>query len=126
MDSLVKYRLENAKEKLEAAKLLLDAGHYKDSIGRSYYAIFTAVRAVLAKDKIDFSKHAGVIAYFQKEYIKSGIFDKQYSKYLQGAFQIRNSCDYDDFFIASRQDAEEQYHRAEEMVRVISQYVESV
>lgn len=126
MDSLGKYRLENAKEKLESAKLLLDAGHYKDSIGRSYYAIFTAVRAVLAKDKIDFSKHAGVIAYFQKEYIKSGIFDKQYSKYLQGAFQIRNSCDYDDFFIASRQDAEEQYHKAEEMVRVISQYMENV
>lgn len=78
MDSLVKYRLENAKEKLKTAKLLLESGHYKDSIGRSYYAIFTAVRAVLAKDKIDFSKHSGVIAYFQKEYIKSGIFDKQY------------------------------------------------
>lgn len=126
MDSLVKYRLENAKEKLESAKLLLDAGHYKDSIGRSYYAIFTAVRAVLAKDKIDFSKHAGVIAYFQKEYIKSGVLDKQYSKYLQGAFQIRNSCDYDDFFIASRQDAEEQFRRAEEMVHVISEYVENM
>lgn len=80
MDDLVKYRLENAKEKLESAKLLLDAGHYKDSNGRSYYAIFTAVRAVLAKDKVDFSKHAGVIAYFQKEYVKTGIFDKQYSK----------------------------------------------
>ena len=50
MDDLVKYRLDNAKEKLESAKLLLDAGKYKDSIGRSYYAIFTAVRAVLARD----------------------------------------------------------------------------
>lgn len=70
LDSLVKYRLENAKEKLESAKLLLEAGHYKDSIGRWYYAAFTAVRAVLAKDRIDFSKHSGVIAYFQKEYRK--------------------------------------------------------
>lgn len=60
MDDLTKYRLDNAKEKLESAKLLLDAGHYRDSIGRSYYAIFTAVRAILAKDKVDFSKHAGV------------------------------------------------------------------
>lgn len=41
---------------MESAKLLLDVGKYKDSIGRSYYAIFTAVRAVLANDKIDFSK----------------------------------------------------------------------
>lgn len=54
MDNLIRYRLENAKEKLEAAKLLLEAGKYRDSIGRSYYAIFTAVRAVLAKDKMDF------------------------------------------------------------------------
>ena len=123
MDDLVKYRLENAEEKLESAKLLLDAGKYKDSIGRSYYAIFTAVRAVLAKDKVDFSKHAGVIAYFQREYIKTEIFDKLYSKYLQSAFQIRNNCDYDDFFIASKQDAEEQYERAVAMIREIKEWL---
>lgn len=70
MDDLVSYRIENAREKLESSKILLDAGHYKDSIGRSYYSIFTGVCAVLAKDGIDFKKHAGVIAYFQKEYIK--------------------------------------------------------
>lgn len=91
MDDLVSYRIENAREKLESSKILLDAGHYKDSIGRSYYSIFTGVRAVLAKDGIDFKKHAGVIAYFQKEYIKTGEFDKKYSKYLQAAFQIRNN-----------------------------------
>ena len=123
MDNLMKYRLDNAKEKLESAKLLLDAGKYRDSIGRSYYAIFTAVRAVLANDKVDFSKHSGVIAYFQKEYIKTGIFDVKYSKYLQNAFQIRNSCDYDDFFIASQQDAEEQYNRASEFYEGIQNYL---
>lgn len=123
MDNLMKYRLDNAKEKLESAKLLLDAGKYRDSIGRSYYAIFTAVRAVLANDKVDFSKHSGVIAYFQKEYIKTGIFDVKYSKYLQNAFQIRNSCDYDDFFIASQQDAEEQYNRAAEFYEGIQNYL---
>lgn len=126
MDDLVKYRLENAEEKLSSAKLLLEAGYYKDSIGRSYYAIFTAVRAVLAKDKIDFSKHAGVIAYFQREYIKTGVFDKQYSKYLQSAFQIRNTCDYDDFFIASKQDAEEQFEKAKQMLLAISTYLNQV
>lgn len=89
MDNLVNYRLDNAKEKLESAKLLLDGGKYRDSIGRSYYAIFTAVRAVLANDKVDFSKHSGVIAYFQKEYIKTGKFDVKYSRYLQTAFQIK-------------------------------------
>ena len=46
MDELVKYRLQNADEKLSSAKLLLDADKYKDSINRSYYAMFSAVRAV--------------------------------------------------------------------------------
>lgn len=123
MDNLVKYRLDNAQEKLESARLLFEAGKYRDSIGRSYYAIFMAVRAVLAKDKVDFSKHAGVIAYFQREYIKTGEFDKKYSRFLQSAFQIRNSCDYDDFFIASKQDAEEQYNRAVEFYNVIKSYL---
>lgn len=31
MDDLVKYRLDNAKERLSSAKLLLDAGNYRDS-----------------------------------------------------------------------------------------------
>ncbi len=123
MDDLIKYRMSSAKEKLTSAKLLLEAGMYKDSIGRSYYAIFSAIRAVLAVRQVDFSKHAGVIAYFQKEFIKTDIFDKKYSKYLQQAFQIRNSCDYDDFFIVSKQDAEEQYIRAAEMLAVIEEYI---
>ena len=123
MDELIKYRLSSAKEKLISAKLLLEAGLYKDSVGRSYYAIFSAIRAVLAIRQVDFSKHAGVIAYFQKEFIKTEVFDRKYSKYLQQAFQIRNSCDYDDFFIVSKQDAEEQYIRATEMLAVIEEYI---
>ena len=113
----------SAREKLTSAKLLLEAGLYKDSVGRSYYAIFSAIRAILAVRQVDFSKHAGVIAYFQKEFIKTGIFDKKYSKYLQQAFQIRNSCDYDDFFIVSEQDAEDQYERATEILTIIEEYI---
>ena len=124
MDDLTKYRLESAREKLVSAKVLLEAGQYKDSIGRSYYAIFSAVRSVLASRQVDYSKHAGVISYFQKEYIKTEIFDKKYSKYLQQAFQIRNCCDYDDFYVVSQKDAVEQYQRAEELLRVITEYIE--
>lgn len=123
MDELVRYRLESAKEKLTSARLLLEAGQYKDSIGRSYYTIFTAIRAVLASRKVDFSKHAGVIAYFQKEYIRTGIFDKKYSKYIQQAFQIRNCCDYDDFYIVSKQNALEQFECAEELLSVMENYL---
>lgn len=112
-----------ARERLSSSKVLLDVGNYKDSIGRSYYAMFTAVRALLATEGQDFSKHAGVIAYFQKEYIKKGKFDKKYSKYISQAFQIRNNTDYADFFLVSSQDAQEQYQRAEEFVQAVEEFL---
>ena len=130
-EELKVYRLEMAKERLHSSKILLEAGSYKDSIGRSYYAMFTAVRALLAVEGQDFSKHAGVIAYFQKEYKKivmnleaiMGDRFGKYSKYISQAFQIRNNTDYADFFLVSLQDAKEQYDRAEEFVKVIEEFL---
>ena len=72
---------------------------------------------------MDFSKHSGAISYFQKEFIKTGKFDIKYSKILQNAFQIRNTCDYDDFYIATKNDAEEQYKNAEEMLITIERFL---
>ena len=122
-EELMQYRLSMARERLHSAEILLQDGSYKDSIGRSYYAMFTAVRALLAMDGQDFSKHAGVIAYFQKEYIKTGKIEKKYSKYISQAFQIRNNTDYGDFFVVSKQDAQEQYEKAEEFLGVIETYL---
>lgn len=122
-EELMRYRLEMARDRLISSEVLLNAGSYKDSIGRSYYAMFTAVRALLAMEGQDFSKHAGVISYFQKEYVKSGKFDKKYSKYISQAFQIRNNADYADFFLVSLQDAKEQYERAEEFLNTVEIFI---
>ena len=65
-----------------------------------------------------------MIAYFQKEYIKTQKFDVRFSKYLQNAFQIRNVCDYDDFFIASKQEAELQLERATEFLQAVTSYLD--
>lgn len=124
-NELVQYRLNSAKERLHSADVLLDDGSYKDSISRSYYAMFTAVRALLAMEGQDFSKHSGVISYFQREYIKTGKLDKKYSRYISKAFQIRNNTDYADFFIASQSDAREQLSRAYEFYDIIEKYIQN-
>ena len=125
MDDYVQYRLATARERLKAARDLIDGNHYKDSINRSYYAIFTALRALLAKDKTDFSKHSAVIGYFRRKYIKTGIFDKKYSNYVGDAFRFRQDCDYEDFVIVSKQEAEEQYTQAAELYDAICCYLEN-
>ncbi len=62
---LAKYRYEMAVEKLKAAKVLEENGFYKDSISRSYYAIFTGARSLLALEKKDSTKHSGIISLFR-------------------------------------------------------------
>lgn len=63
-NELMLYRLQTAKERLHSSQLLLREKSYKDSINRSYYAMFTSVRTLLAMDGQDFSKHTGVILFF--------------------------------------------------------------
>jgi len=87
---LSKYRIEAAYEDYHAAVDLLKMGHYKVANNRAYYAIFHAMRAVLALDGADFKKHSGVIAYFRQNYIKSGIFDSSLSEIINDASFIRN------------------------------------
>lgn len=57
--------------------------------------------------------------------MKTKIFDAKFSKYLQAAFQIRNLCDYDDFFIAPKQDAEVRLECAKEFLEAVQQYLET-
>ena len=124
MRDLTKYRLETATERLEVAKEMIESGRYRISISNSYYAIFNAARALLAERNIDFKKHLAVISYFRREYVKTGIFDVKFSAYIGNAFDSRNDCDYEDFFIASRTQAEEQYQNAVEFVAAVKNYLE--
>lgn len=118
-----KYRIERAREDLEAAHLLYDAGNYRIANNRAYYAVFHAMRAVLVFDNFDSSKHSGVIAEFRRRYIKEGIFPIEISKMIGSAFTIRNASDYDDMFIASKSETEEQINNAEYVYRILSEYI---
>ena len=52
--NLSRYRLPTAKERLQSANALIRIGDYKTAVNRSYYAAFSAMRAVLALDGLDF------------------------------------------------------------------------
>ena len=73
---LCRYRLERAKEDLEAARVNHSSGLFKAAINRSYYAIFHSIRAVNILDGFDASKHSSVIAHFNQYYVHTGEFDR--------------------------------------------------
>lgn len=116
-------RFDHAKECLDAAKSLLSSSNYKSSANRSYYAIFHAIRAVLAFDGIDMKHHSGVISEFRKLYIKTNIFDVRLSHIISVLFDIRTESDYDDFFIISKTEVEEQIENAEYFLTEIEKFL---
>ena len=122
---LSKRRLEIAHERLTTAKAMLELGDYKASANRLYYAIFSAMRAVLALDGFDSKKLSGIIARFRQSYIKTGILDTEMSKIIDDLEVIREDSDYDDFYIILKEDVEIQAKRVEYFVSEVESYLQN-
>lgn len=123
---LCKYRIEKAYECLKSAVLLKDAGDFMSSANRSYYSIFHAMRAIMALDGEDRKKHSGVVSYFLENYIKNGIFEKQYSYIVKNAFQVRQESDYEDFCLISKEEVCEQIENAENFLNAVNSYIKII
>ena len=123
--ALSKYRFETSLEDITDAKIMFANGRYKNALNRAYYSIFHSIRAVCALDGYDSSKHSGVIAYFNQNYVKTGIFPKEMSKAIRYASENREKADYLDFFVASKEEAEKQIERAEYFSANIMAYLAS-
>lgn len=119
-------RIENAEECLSAAKGLYEIGSYKSAANRSYYAVFHAMRAVLALDGIDMKHHSGIISEFRRLYIKTKIFDSGLSTIISALFDIRTDSDYDDFYVISKEEVKEQINNAEHFLSEIQKYLSSI
>ena len=112
VSELSKYRFETSLEDLDDAKIMFDNGRYKNTLNRAYYYIFHAIKSVTVLDGFDSSKHSGIIAFFNQNYVKTGIFPKEMSKIIRAASENREKADYHDFYIASKEEAEKQMERA--------------
>lgn len=88
------FRLKEAEESLKDAELLLQNKSYRSSVNRSYYSMFYGILALINITGISISKHTGVISHFDKEFVKTGIFSKEFSKSLHSAFELRQESDY--------------------------------
>ena len=123
---LAGYRMEKAKEMLSAVEGNLEIGQYKTSLNRSYYAIFHAMRAANIVKGFDFSKHSGMIAFFNKEFLKEGLMDRGLSVIIKNSAFLREKSDYDDFFIAGKKEAEKQIEDAKIFLIAVEEWLKKV
>ena len=124
--SISKLRLDIAKERLSYADEILKIGDFKTVANRSYYAVFSAMRAVLALDGFDSKKHSGIIAEFRRLYLKTEILPKELSETIDSLVEVRQGSDYDDFYIISKDEVTLQLQNARRFVSETEKYLKGI
>lgn len=94
LKELASLRMRQAEDTLREARILHAERTDRGAVNRAYYAMFYAVLAILATEKLGSSKHSGAISLFDREFVKPGILPKEMSRSLHMAFEHRQEADY--------------------------------
>jgi uncharacterized protein (UPF0332 family) len=116
--------LENAREMLDVAQLMIANDFYGSACNRSYYAIFYAASALLATKKLAFGKHSAVLAAFRQHFIKTSEIDTRWSKSYERIMSHRQSSDYDIHISIEKEQALADLQDAKEFVEDVTQWLQ--
>ena len=122
---LSKYRFEKALSNIAVSKSLLSSGSYGAVLNRAYYSAFDAMRAVNALDGFDSSKHSGVIAHFNQEYVKTGAFPSKTSAIIRRASMLREKSDYEDFYEPEKEEVKDTIEKVETFLSDVETHLRS-
>lgn len=123
-NELVFIRMERAAELLGDAEALLISGSYKSANNRAYYAIEKAINALLIDKHVETKTHNGAMKMFNVEYVRTenAYFTDEDYRLIAAAEQIRNISDYDDFYVASKEETRQQVDNAKYLINKIKRY----
>ncbi len=126
--ALAKVRMDRAKELLIESKELLLKESYKSANNRAFYAIEKSIKALLATKEVEVLTHNGGLKQFNFLFIFNGdgTFTSEDYQKIARAEQIRNASDYDDFYVASKEETRQQVENAEYLVKKIDEYIGNV
>ena len=122
---LVLYRLQRARQTLEDARILANAGRWNPCVNRLYYACFYAVSALLLQNGLSSSKHTGVRSLFNRHYVRTGKVPKELAPIYNDLFERRHEGDYMDFVDFEEAQVRPWIGRAEQFIDHIASLIAS-
>lgn len=116
--------MERAEELLGDAEELLRRDSYKSANNRAYYAMEKAVNALLIDKHVETRTHNGAMKMFNVEYVRieNAYFTEEDYRLIVKAEQIRSISDYDDFYVASKDETRQQVENARKLIEKIKGY----
>ena len=122
---LARYRLKQAEESIDEAVFLLQGKKSPRAvINRAYYAMFYAVLALLIFESYTSSKHSGVLAFFNRRFVKPGIFPVEMGRIINKAFDLRQRGDYREYEELSYDLVCPFIHQSRMFVQSVKEYLE--
>jgi len=118
-EDLIRYKISRAEETLDEARVMLQTSHPYGAANRIYYACFYVVTALLLTKSLSSSKHSGVIALFNRHFVKPGLISVDMAKFYSRMFDNRLESDYADWVEVEKQDIQEELVHSEEFVNAI-------
>ncbi len=118
-NSLISYRLEQAKDTIELARFLIDSKRFAVAVNRIYYGLYYAVTALAIKYGYETSKHGQLIGWFNKKFIASNKLDKKHGRILRIAYQNRTKGDYDAYVEFTEEEVEIMHSEMKEFIEGI-------
>jgi len=123
LEDVVNYWIEKADESLNSAVDELNAGRLSFAVNRIYYSCFYIVSALLLKRKLKFKKHSGVRTCFHKNFVKTGLVNKEFGKFYDEVFEARQRGDYIELVRFEEKDIKFWLEKAKEFVSVIKNLI---
>ena len=123
IEQLIQVRLQQAKDSLKEAEVLFHNSLLRGTMNRAYYAMFYSILALGAQRQETTSKHSGVIAFFNREFVKTGVFPKGLSRSLHLAFQRRQENDYGDLISVDEEEAHQAILEAKTFIESVEKYL---
>ena len=114
---IIRLMLRKADEKLTTAEIDFNNERYDDS---------HAISAVLLSKGLHYSSHAQVIGNFNKEFVKTKIFPKTFTKIIQRLFEERQIGDYDIESGITKKEAKINLDDASKIIAAVNKYLDKV
>jgi len=121
----MKEELLHADESLDAARILIDAGLFRESIPKLYYAMFHAMRALLFTKGLEPKSHGGVSHYFNVHFVKPGSFTHEQNRFFKKIMKYRHEADYGLGYEITAQDCKGWFEELGEFMKRIKTYLEN-
>ena len=123
---LALYRIQQADESLDEARFLFEGSKSPRSIiNRAYYSMFYAILSLLVFEPFSSSKHSGVISYFNRHFIKRGVFSLELGRAVNKAFDLRQRGDYREQVNVTADQAEPFLDWARKLIDSVKKYLKS-